>query len=148
MKTTSILFLLTAIIMLGCDSKQGVVKGTLCYPSDYIPPMTVYLKNQDTKKIYRQVTKQNQKNFSFKEIPDGKYVAFAYTLDETLIDNQNKTSKAGGGYTQFVPCGLSVECEDHSLIEILVVNGTGSPGIEICDWYGAIIPPEPGPTNP
>ena len=147
MKNTGIFLLLSAVMMLGCDSQQGVVKGTLCYPSDYIPPMTIYLKNQDTKKVYRQVTKQNQKSFSFKEIPDGKYVAFAYTLDETLVDNQNQTSKAGGGYTQFVPCGLSVECDDHSLIVVNVTNGIAS-GIQICDWYGAIIPPEPKPNNP
>ena len=148
MKNSIIVLLFSALVMLGCDTQSGVVKGTLCYPSDYIPPMTLYLKNQDSQKIYRQITKQNQRNFSFKEIPAGKYVAFAYTLDETLMDDRDNSSKASGGYTQFVPCGLSVECEDHSLIIINVKNGSATTGIQICDWYGAQIPPEPKQNNP
>lgn len=137
-----ILSILLAYLFSSCDTQSGKVKGTLCYPSEYIPAMKVYIKNQDTKKVYSLEAKQNQRAFLFKEIPAGKYVAYAYTLDETMTDGHDNSSKAGGGYTQFVPCGLSVDCSDHSLITFHVKNGETADGIEICDWYGAIIPKE------
>ncbi len=148
MKNTFILFFLSVIFLAGCDNTMGKVKGTLCYPSDYIPDMNVYLKNNSSGKIHKLAVKENQKTFLFKEVPEGHYVAYAYTIDETMTDTDYHTSKAGGGYTQFVKCGLTVECKDHTLIVFTVKKGEAAEGISICDWYGAIIPKEVIKTNP
>ena len=35
----------------------------------------------------------------------------------------------------FVTCGLSVDCTDHELIEVLVYPGTDTININPVDWY-------------
>ena len=123
--------------------KLFTLEGTLCYPSEYIPERNIYLKNIDTDSIYRFENQVNENKFRFENIPSGKYVAYAYTKE--LLEkryNEPKYYKASGGYTKMVPCGLSVECTDHSLITIDVENGKPIKDILICDWYGAIVPDE------
>ena len=135
-------YLSFAIALTSCASTTGVVQGTLCFPSEYIPAMNVYLKAVNSNTIYKLASKENQRTFSFKKIPEGSYVAFAYTLEETSVDLNNKKSKASGGFTRFVPCGLSVNCKDHTLIDFIVKKGKTTNAISICDWYGAIVPVE------
>jgi hypothetical protein len=139
MKNPFILLFLSAVLLLSCSSTSGTVKGTVCYPSDYIPAMTVYLKNKKTDKIYSLELQENQKAFKFKKIPEGNYIAFAYTIQEVSTDLNNKTSIASGGYTHAVPCGLTVDCKDHSLLIFKVQNGKTTKNIQICDWFGAIM---------
>ncbi|WP_210465384.1 hypothetical protein [Rufibacter roseolus] len=124
-------------------NKLGTIKGTLCYPGHYIPQMFVYIKNTTTKKVYKTFIKENKKTFQFNKVPVGNYVAYAYTVEKTVTDSDGKNeSKASGGYTKMVPCGLSVNCKDHTLIEFKVSATKAVSNIEICDWYGAIIPKE------
>jgi len=142
MKNPFILLFLSAIILSSCSSTSGTVRGTVCYPSEYIPAMNVYLKNKETNKIYSLDIKENQKPFKFKKIPKGNYIAFAYTVQEISTDANNKTAIANGGYTHAVPCGLTVECKDHSLLIFKVENGKTTKNIQICDWFGAIMKDE------
>ena len=139
MKNPLILLFLLTILLTSCSSTSGTVRGTVCYPSEYIPAMNVYLKNKETGKIYSLDIKENQKPFKFKKIPKGNYIAFAYTVQEISTDLNNKTSIANGGYTHAVPCGLTVECKDHSLLVFKVENGKTTKNIQICDWFGAIM---------
>jgi hypothetical protein len=136
------IFLLVACALASCASTTGVVQGKLCFPSEYVPAMNVYLKTTGSEKVYKLVSKDNQQTFKFKKIPEGNYVAFAYTVEATSLDLNNKKSKASGGFTHFVPCGLTVECKDHSLISFKVNKGKTTDAISICDWYGAIVPAE------
>lgn len=130
------------ISMSSCSTATGAVKGTLCYPSDYIPAMKVYLKNKETSKIYSMIVKENQSTFKFKKIKEGNYVAYAYTVTQTVTDLNNKSTKASGGYTHAVPCGLTVNCNDHTLINFKVKKYKTTKAINICDWYGAVVPKE------
>jgi hypothetical protein len=139
MKNLLLLLFLSSILLTSCSSTSGTVKGTVCYPSEYIPAMNVYLKNKETSKIYSLDIKENQKPFKFKKIPAGNYIAFAYTVQEISTDANNKSAIANGGYTHAVPCGLTVECKDHSLLVFKVVNGKTTKNIEICDWFGAVM---------
>lgn len=116
------------------DRLIGKVAGSLCYPSSAIPPLDVFLQNVNTNEIISIQTNMNQQEFEFDEVLAGKYIAFAYP---------QSTAELGGGYTEFVPCGLSVECTDHSFIEFDVDAGETTSEIEICDWYGAEIPAKP-----
>ena len=134
------LFVLIVFLFTGCMSSTGVVQGKLCFPSEYVPAMNVYLKSTGSDRVYKLVSKQNQQAFIFKKIPEGNYVAFAYTQESTSLDLNNKKSKASGGFTQFVPCGLSVDCKDHTLISFKVNKGKTTDAISICDWYGAMVP--------
>lgn len=136
-------FLLLSIILLtSCGVNKGIVKGSLCYPSDYIPEMNVYLKNVDNNKIYLADIKEGQKTFRFKKIISGNYVAYAYTKEQVAMKLDGNSLKASGGFTKAVDCGLTVNCNDHSLIKFEVKKGKTINSISICDWYGAIVPKE------
>lgn len=139
MKNKFILLFLSVILLTSCSSTSGTVKGTVCYPAEYIPAMIVYLKNKETSKIYSLDVEENQKPFKFNKIPAGNYIAFAYTVQEDLTDHDSKSSVVSGGYTKAVPCGLTVECKDHSLLVFKVQNGKTTKNIQICDWLGAIM---------
>lgn len=112
---------------------MGSVTGELCYPSHSIPPLNLYFDNVETEEVYKQETELNQDTYEMDLVP-GTYVAYAYVkgLDE-----------GSGGYTEMVPCGLTVDCEDHTLIEFKVVDEGLTSDIGICDWYGAEVPEEP-----
>lgn len=139
MKNLFILLFLSSILLTSCSSTSGTVKGTVCYPSEYIPAMIVYIKNKETGKIYSLDIEENQKPFKFKKIPAGDYIAFAYAVQEDLTDAKDKSTITNGGYTHAVPCGLTVECKDHSLLVFKVQNGKTTKNIQICDWFGAIM---------
>jgi hypothetical protein len=112
----------------------GTITGTLGYPSEGIPALEIYAINVEGKSYFKVATTQNQSSFSLTGVKPGKYVVVAY-------------EKGGfaGGYTPAVACGLSVNCTDHSLIEISVAAGQTVTGIEIKDWYA---PDGTFPTKP
>jgi hypothetical protein len=115
--------------------QPGTIEGHVCYPSEYIPEMTVYLHNLVTQTAVEVPIPLNGGNFS-QPVPPGEYVAYSWLPDFS----------GGGSYSQAVPCGLSVNCNDHSLIEFVVSPGATVSGVEICDWYGGpgSIPIPPG----
>jgi hypothetical protein len=117
------------------QNQPSTIEGHVCYPSEYIPAMTVYLENILTQTAVEVPIPLNGGNFS-QQVPPGEYVAYAWLPDFSL----------GGSYSQSVPCGLTVACSDHSLIEFVVAPGATVTDIEVCDWYGGpgSIPLPPG----
>jgi hypothetical protein len=117
------------------SNQPGTIEGNVCYPSDHIPEMTVFLHNILTDTSVEVPIPLNVGNFS-QQVPPGEYKAYAWLPDFS----------GGGSYSQAVPCGLSVNCNDHSLIEFVVAPGATVSGVEICDWYGGpnSIPLPPG----
>lgn len=105
--------------------QTGIAEVTLCYPSEMIPPMTLYLENVNTQEVTVVPTVQNQPPMEL-PLPPGTYVAYAWLPDFAF----------GGSYSQAVPCGLSVECNDHSLIQFEIMTDQTTSRIEVCDWYG------------
>jgi hypothetical protein len=148
---TSIAVCLCLVLLVGCGSTPaatpdavpatasdveppppGIISGGLCFPSDYIPPMTLYARNVDTQQTFSIQVPVDTAEYRM-EIPvEGTYVVFAWT-----------DSGFGGSYSQFVPCGLSVECTDHSLIPIPVRPGATVTGIDVCDFYSEESVPKP-----
>lgn len=113
----------------------GSVSGTLSYPSSFLPPLRVVAYNTNGL-FYRYVdTMQNQGSYQITGLVPGLYHVVAYVMDGSLA----------GGYTQAVPCGLSFECADHSLIDVVVEAGKDTPNINPGDWYApeGIFPPMP-----
>lgn len=121
------------------SEQSGTVICNLCYPSDagWVPALKVFLKNVETGDERSLITKDGEEMCEFENVPDGKYVAYAY----------NEEYAIGGGFTPAVACGLEVTCTDHKLINFNVEKGGTSESIKICDWYGAILPGETAITN-
>lgn len=105
--------------------EKGSIKGTLGYPSEGIPPLEVYaISTTDNSNYFFIKTSQNQNSFEIKDVDPGTYYVLAYS-----------ESNFAGGWTKAVPCGLSVDCNDHSLTQVVVKAGVTTSGIEIKDWY-------------
>ena len=117
---------------------NGTVSGALGYPSEGIPPLTLYFQNTDTADVLTLSTSQDESSYS-KTLPPGTYHVYAWLTDGGL----------GGGYTAAVPCGLTVDCTDHSLLPVEVTAGATVTGVDILDWYGppGTIPLPPGTTG-
>jgi hypothetical protein len=113
----------------------GSISGQLSYPSEGIPPLRVVAFNLGTGQYYFIDTVQNQGSYKIENLPAGIYHVVAY-----VPGNDNS-----GGYSQAVPCGLSVACSNHSLIDVQVFPGQESTGVNPGDWYA---PPGSFPPNP
>jgi hypothetical protein len=118
---------------------NGTVEGMLCYPSEGIPPLNVYLQQSGSANPIQVPHAQNQSTFSA-EVPAGTYTAYAWLPDFSY----------GGSYSAAVACGLGAECTDHSLVEFSVAAGAITSGVSICDWYGnpGDVPLPPGAQPP
>lgn len=118
----------------------GSVSGRLSYPSEGIPPLRVVAFNT-TNGTYQYVdTKQNQTTYTIENLPPGIYHVISYV-------NSGDSKNYGGGYSQFVLCGLSAECNDHRLVDVYVNSGQDISGIDLLDWYApnGSFPPNPAP---
>lgn len=126
-------------------SSLGTIEGLLCYPSEGVPPMELYFEEVNTQLVENFSHPGGTMDYSV-DVPPGTYIAYAWRPPEYLI---------GGAYTQAVPCGLSVNCTDHSLIQFQVQAGQTTSNIDICDYYGepgfipqpaGVVPPTPTST--
>lgn len=125
----------------------GSIRGKLSYPSEFIPPLRVVafrVENGAWTQGYVYVnTNLNDPNYQIDGLEAGYYWIVAYTIpggDSTPVG-------LAGGYSQFVPCGLSVDCSDHSLIAVEVKPGQVTDGADPADWYApeGSFPPNPAP---
>lgn len=107
---------------------KGLVSGIVCYPSEFIPPMTLYFLEVNSQALSSFDHDDGVQPYSV-ELDPGTYVAYAYRKGTTLA----------GSYSAAVPCGLTVACTDHTLLEIQVTAGGQVNDIDICDWVA-----EPG----
>jgi len=117
----------------------GAVSGSMCYPSEGIPPMTAYFENVATSAVITLPIAQDQSSFSL-ELSPGTYTAYAWLPGFTF----------GGSYSQAVLCGLTVSCTEHQPVPFEVTAGAILVGIDICDWYGeeGDVPLPPGVSGP
>ena len=116
------------------SSLTGSASGRVCYPSEMIPAMTAFFQDTSRGKITELTILEQQASYTV-ELPPGQYIAFAYL---------SSGADFGGSYSNAVPCGLSVECTDHSPLPFDVKVGESTEGIDLCDWYAPeIMPPNP-----
>ena len=124
----------------GVSLGTGSVWGKICYPGEVIPEMTIYFREINTQQTLDFSIEVDQDSYHL-EIPAGVYVAFAW------LPNKD----AGGGYTQFVRCKLTIlPCMDHNLVSFLVQENHATIDVDICDWDGdtALFPPLPEKCSP
>jgi hypothetical protein len=114
---------------------KGTIRGKLTYPSEVLVAQRIVAFDTVTMtKIAEVSTVQGQNSYEL-SVPEGDYFVVAYTLD----------GKLSGGYSQAVPCGLSADCTDHSLIAVHVDSGAVVENIDPQDWYAPAdaFPPMP-----
>jgi len=117
-------------------SLGGAISGNLSYPSSFIPPLAIvaFRVGGSPTDYYYVTTKQGDTTYTISGMTNGEYYVVAYLLDNPSF---------AAGYSQAVPCGLSVDCTDHSLIPVPVANGGATTNINPGDWYapeGSFIP--------
>jgi hypothetical protein len=116
-------------------SADGTIRGHLIYPSEVLVAQRIIAFDTATMtKVAEVSTVQGQNTYEL-TVPEGDYFVVAYTLDGGLA----------AGYSQAVPCGLSVDCTDHSLIAVHVDSGAVVENIDPQDWYvpDGTFPPMP-----
>lgn len=109
------------------DDATGAISGELGYPSEYIPAMRVVAFDVYSDAFYYVDTTENQGDYRIGELPPGTYNVVAYLREET--------PHTPGGYSHFVTCGLSVDCDDHALIDVLVYGDSVTDGVDPVDFY-------------
>jgi hypothetical protein len=121
------------------EAVQGLITGQLSYPSQFIPPMKVAAFRVGDGQIYTMMTQMNQGIFAL-PVPAGTYHVVAYTGGGPDVP-----AGLTGGYSWSVPCGLSIICTNHNLIDVIVVQGSVTSGIDPGDFYApeGSFPPAP-----
>lgn len=114
---------------------KGSITGSLSYPSEFIPPLRVFAFQAGSENYFFVDTAENQTSYQIENLPAGYYTVVAYIMNGRLA----------GGYTQAVPCGLTVDCTNHELLEVPVNRGQVVTGIDPGDWYApeGAFPPAP-----
>jgi len=96
---------------------HGEVKGSLCYPSEFNPPMTLYFEKVGTGETI-QFSIAEAQNFYSVLLPNGRYYAYAWAPGYNLE----------GAYTD----------ANGLMKSFLVSGGQTTVDINLCDWspYG------------
>lgn len=111
--------------------ETGTITGSVGYPSEFIPEdMNVCADNTYTGSGYCVVIETGDEytyGYGYSvEVPYGNYNVYAQVPGDTY--------KAY--YSEFVPCGLSVDCPSHDPIVVTVDASTPTQSeIDPIDWY-------------
>jgi RES domain-containing protein len=108
----------------------GSIAGSLNYPSESLPAMYVTAFQVGTQNYRYVITNAGQQTYEIEGLAPGTYHVVAYT-----VGGGSFPAGLSGGYTQAVPCGLSAQCNDHTLIDVSVAAGQAVTGINPADWY-------------
>ena len=115
----------------------GTIEGSLSFPSEFIPTdMTICAEDTSTQKQY--CTKDHLQDVKYTahvgykiEVPAGSYHVFAYLPGGSggySVDYR-------AYYSEFVTCGLSINCTSHKPIVVAVKAGETTSDINPQDWY-------------
>ncbi len=124
------------------DPGTGSITGRVCYPSEGIPPLTVYAQNVSTFELFSQEQDEGMDEYIFSGLPPAEYIVFAYT------NFGDPAADLGGGYTVYLSCdNAQGQCADHSPVILQLSPGQTITGADICDWYAppgdTSLPPNP-----
>ena len=119
------------------EDKTGFIEGTVAYPSDGNPTdLKIYAENISTSKTYMiPFSKINDPNtFTDEtkytiEVPVGTY--YVYAMTGIMHDYMSF-------YSEFVTCGLNVDCPSHDPIKVSVAEGKTTHKIDPNDWHNPI----------
>lgn len=106
------------------------IEGSLSFPSEVMPPMKICAEETISKNQYCTTTQIEDKKYTYGkgyklELPAGDYVVYSQE-----IGHDKKAY-----YSEFVTCGLRVECPSHKPIIVNVNDGESISGVDPQDWY-------------
>ena len=107
----------------------GTISGRLNYPSEFLPGQGIYAMPVTGHAYHKVESVSYQGRYTIVGVPAGDYFVFAVARFGSAQDH------FGAGYTKAVPCGLSVDCTDHTPIPVHVDAGQTTRGIDPFDWY-------------
>jgi hypothetical protein len=136
---------------------SGVLTGSLGYPSEFIPPLTVYAISVADQRVFFSVDTPRyplatntppRPSYTMTGVAPGTYYVLAYRNDDVNVEAKD----APGVYSQYVLQCLQPNAagstpapgcssSDHSLVPVTVRAGETVPRIDVTDWYYA--PPRP-----
>lgn len=118
--------------------QTGIISGALSYPSDFdFPKMIVCAEAVNSKRIHctdKRITNRRSRKVTYRlRVPAGSYYVFA-----TIVNGDDPVEDVRGYkayYSEFVKCGLSVDCPSHEPIRVTARAGQTVTGIDPGDWY-------------
>jgi hypothetical protein len=115
--------------------RAGSIAGTVSFPSEGIPPMTIYALPVDATRSEFHVVRtiKNQGAYSIRNVEPGTYHLFAVPTDGFGPAPQHFV----GAYTKAVLCGSGNACTDHTPVPVTLSAGQAITGIRITDFYAA-----------
>jgi hypothetical protein len=116
----------------------GIITGALSYPSDFdFPKMIVCAEAINARSIHctdKRIQRRRRGKMGYKlRVPAGSYYVFAIIVNEEESAEDVRGYKAY--YSDFVKCGLSVNCPSHEPIKVTVRAGQTLTGVDPGDWY-------------
>ena len=118
-------------------SQTATISGELSYPGDYLPPLIVCAEAVNSKKIHctgkRVPNRKNGKSIYNLKVPAGSYYVFA-----TVANGEEPAEDVIGYkayYSEYVKCGLKVDCPSHNPVKVTVRANQVLKGINPEDWY-------------
>jgi hypothetical protein len=146
----------------------GAITGLLGYPSEFIPPLTVYAISVADQRVFFSVdtpqfggggteprptaTPRLPPEYTITGVAPGTYYVLAYRNDDVNVEAKSRP----GVYSQYTlqcikptrtqPTATACPHNDHSLVPVTVRAGETVTGIEITDWYYQ--PPQVYPARP
>jgi hypothetical protein len=145
-------------------SRSGTITGALGYPSNFVPPLTVYAISVADPRVFFSVntprfggdatspptgaTPAPRPSYTITGVAPGTYYVLAYRNDEP----GQSTRDFPGLYSQYVlrckPGAPSADCADHTLVPVTVNVGPAVSGIDVTDWYHGSPSDQPRTTYP
>ena len=119
-----------ASLALSAGAAAGTIDGTVTFPSEAVPSMTVYASDLETSRVHSVQLARGQANFTV-EVPAGRYLVF-------LAPNEPGAPNVYGAYTEYSLCtphDVDGKCEDHSLVPVVIGARTPRGAVTIDDWY-------------
>jgi hypothetical protein len=135
---------LSSQIIATTGAGKGRITGRLTYPSDGIPTTMIVCVTRILKRSYTVCSNyRNKRGFVFRvnrakarysiSLPAGNYYIYAtFPRGKAPTDGMERYRAY---YSQFVRCGMSVECHSHKRLIVRVRTGRTTSGIMVGDWY-------------
>ncbi len=107
----------------------GTIAGTVTFPTQSVPSMTVYVSGLDHLRLRSVRLARGQTNFTV-DVPPGRYLVF-------LTPNEPGAPAIYGAYTQYSLCSSheTGQCEDHALVPVAITARAPRVAVLIDDWY-------------
>jgi hypothetical protein len=119
-----------ASLALSAGAAAGTIEGTVTFPGEHVPSMTVYASDLETSRVHSVQLARGQANFTV-EVPSGRYLVF-------LAPNEPGAPNVYGAFTEYSLCtphDVDGKCEDHSLVPVVISARTPHGAVTIDDWY-------------